>query len=118
MKGFTMKLTIKNTGNLSEFISNLDTSSWSEDKATSYDMKKLLEWDSIYESEIEKIDSAEKEEDLHILFSLAEEGYPEARRKLSDLYLQGHILERSLSKAVEWEYKANHAEQRLRYSNS
>jgi len=106
-----MKLKIiKNKNNKWDFLLSNQTTPTYEDKATFYNMKQLLIWEEHFKEILSIINGQDKQEGIRLLFELAEEGYPEARRLLSDMYIEGKDLPEDFSKAVEWDRRANYAE--------
>lgn len=105
-----MKLEIKNGGNLRSLFPREAEPDYTEDKVQYYNIKKLMEWEKSYNEIMKLLDGAEHQEGMRLLFELAEEGYPEARFQLSEMYLTGQGLPESFSKAIEWERRAKYAE--------
>jgi TPR repeat protein len=105
-----MKLVIKNSGKVRDIFSKELEPAFIDDKVQSYDMKKLQEWEQRYSEILKLLDIAENQEGIKLLFALAEEGYPEARWLLSDMYLKGQGLPESFDKALEWDHRAQFAE--------
>lgn len=85
-----------------------------DEKAKPYDMKKLTEWEKRYEEIKFLLDGEDKQEGLTLLYELAEEGFPDARILLSDMYIEGKVLPYSFEKAVEWDRRAQYAERLFR----
>lgn len=85
-----------------------------EDKVQCYDYKKILKWEQSYKEILILLEGTENRKGMQLLFDLAEEGYPEARRLLSDMYLKGQGLPESFEKAVEWDRRAQFAEKCFR----
>ena len=84
---------------------------WMDDKARSYTQQDLDLWDKRYQEAQLLMNSGEHQQmGRDLILVLAEEGYPEARRTVSDFYLQGIGVQEDFLKAVEWERKAIHAE--------
>jgi len=81
-----------------------------EEKARPYDMHKLLIWEQRFDEIQQILKGQDKEEGIKALFELAEEGYPEARRLLSDMYIEGKDLPEDFGKAVEWDRRAWYAD--------
>lgn len=81
-----------------------------DEKAKPYDMNKLREWERRYDEIKSLLNGEDKQEGLKLLFELAEEGYPDARILLSDMYIEGKELPYSFEKAVEWDRRAQFAE--------
>lgn len=109
-----MRLEIKNGGKLSSLFPEEAKPEYVEDKATYYDSKKLKEWEQIYSEILVQLKESDYREGLDRLFSLAEEGFPEARNMLCDMYLEGRGVPMSLQKAAEWDRKAQYAEKLYR----
>ncbi len=105
-----MKLVLKEKGNLMSLFPKESEPSSIIDRAQRYDMKKLMKWEQSFDEILVILNGPENQEGMRLLFELAEEGYPEARRLLSDLYLQGQGLPESFSKAVEWDRRAKYAD--------
>lgn len=105
-----MKLEIKNIGSLRSLFPREVGPDYMEDKVQCYDAKKLMEWEQSYKEILELLKLAENQKGIELLHSLAEEGYPEARLLLSDMYLKGEGLLESFEKAVEWGRRAKYAE--------
>ncbi len=112
-----MKLEIKNGGDLKSWSLKEAAPDYVEDKATYYDMKKLQQWEQRYNEILVQLKETEYKEGLDPLFALAEEGYPEARMLLSDMYIEGRGLPESFMKAVEWDRRARYAEKLYRETN-
>lgn len=116
-KDGNMKLKIDNK----EFwdkVFNIQESPEYEDRADYYDMDKLLSWEKRFDEIKSILNSQDKQKGIKDLFELAEEGYPEARRLLSDMYIEGKDLPESFSKAVEWDRRAKYAEGLFRPNNN
>ncbi len=105
-----MRLVIKSNENLQSLFPREPEPAYTEDRAEPYDSKKLQEWEQRYKEIQILLDKEDNQEGMRVLFDLAEEGYPEARWQMSDMYLEGKGLPMSLRKAHEWERKAIHAE--------
>lgn len=108
-----MKLVIKNKEKLQSLFPREAEPSYI-DKAQSYDLKKLQEWEQSYKEIRILLNKDDNQEGMELLFALAEEGYPEARWLLSDMYLKGQGLPESLVKAFEWDRRAQFAESLFR----
>ena len=88
---------------------------WMDDKARSYTQQDLELWDKRYQEARLLMNSGEHQQlGRDLILVLAEEGYPEARKTVSDFYLQGNGVPEDFLKAVEWERKAIHAEHQLK----
>jgi TPR repeat protein len=109
-----MKLEIKNGGKLDSLFPREAVPEYIEDKATYYDTKKLQQWEQRYNEILVRLKESDYREGIEPLFSLAEEGYPEARMLLSDMYIEGRGLPESFQKAVEWDRRARFAEKLYR----
>lgn len=110
-----MRLTIKESAKKEPLFPREAEPVYIEDKAQCHDMKKLLQWEKNYNEILRLLDGAENREGMRLLFALAEEGYPEARWLLSDMYLKGQGgLPESFEKAVEWDRRARYAERLFR----
>lgn len=75
-----------------------------------YDIDKLLHWEKRFDEIKAMLNSQDKQRGIKALFEMAEEGYPEARRLLSDMYIEGKDLPECFSKAVEWDRRAQYAD--------
>lgn len=109
-----MRLEIKKGGKLDYMFLKEAVPEYVEDKATYYDMKKLQQWEQRYNEIVLQLKESDYREGMELLFALAEEGYPEARMLLSDMYIEGRVLPESFMKAVEWDRKAQYAEKLYR----
>lgn len=109
-----MRLVIKNKEKLQSLFPREEEPSYIDDKVQSYDMKKLQEWEQSYKEILILLNKDDNQEGMRLLFALAEEGYPEARWLLSDMYLKGQGLPESLVKAFEWDRRAQFAESLFR----
>ncbi len=105
-----MKLVIKNSEKAMSLFPQEEEYSLIDDKVQYYDEDKLQEWEKSYHEILKLLDGVENQKGMSLLFALAEEGYPEARLLLSDLYLKGQGLPESLMKAKEWDRRAKYAE--------
>lgn len=105
-----MKLELKNNSNLRSLFPIVEGPDYSEDRVDYYDVKKLMEWEERYKELLNLLEDRENQGVTELLFELAEEGYPEARWLLSDMYLKGERLPESFEKAVEWDRRAKYAE--------
>jgi len=105
----SMKLKISNKEFWDKVFSRQETPIY-VDKADYYDMEKLLSWEKRFDEIKVALNSQDKQKGIEALFELAEEGYPEARRLLSDMYIEGKDLPESFSKAVEWDRRAQYAD--------
>lgn len=104
-----MKLKISNKEFWDKVFSRQETPIY-VDKADYYDMEKLLSWEKRFDEIKVALNSQDKQKGIEALFELAEEGYPEARRLLSDMYIEGKDLPESFSKAVEWDRRAQYVD--------
>lgn len=105
-----MKLVIKNSGKVQSLFPREEEPRFIEDKVEYYDLKKLQKWEQSYNEILKLLNGAENQEGMRLLFALAEEGYPDARWLLSDMYLKGKDLPESFDKALEWDRRAQYAE--------
>lgn len=105
-----MKLKFNKNGDLSELVQKETIVDWDKVKDVYYDIKQLEEWEKRFDQAMEVLKGANKMEGLELLNVLVEEGYPEAMRELSNQYIIGEVVTESFSKAVEWDYRARHAE--------
>lgn len=110
----TVKLEIKNGEQLKFLFPREAAPDYIDDKATYYDMKKLQQWEHRFNEILVRLKESDYREGVDLLFSLAEEGYPEARWLLSDMYMEGRGLPESFIKAVEWDRRAQFAERLYR----
>lgn len=108
-----MKLKMKRNAKL-DFLFSKEAIPDYDEKAEYYDMKKLLEWEQRFKEILAVLNGQDKQDGIKLLFELAEEGYPEARRLLSDMYIEGKDLPESFSKAVEWDRRAQYADNLFR----
>lgn len=108
-----MKLKIINNDAKLDFMKPDEVIPTYEDKAEYYDIKKLLMWEARFDEILSTLSGQDKQEGIRRLFELAEEGYPEARRLLSDMYIEGKDLPEDFSKALEWDYRAKYADRLL-----
>lgn len=111
-----MKLKINNKDFWDKVLSRQEPPSY-EDKAEYYDIDKLLSWEKRFDEIKVILNSQDKQKGIKAFFDLAEEGYPEARRLLSDMYIEGKDLPESFCKAVEWDRRAKYAEGLFRPNN-
>jgi TPR repeat protein len=109
-----MKLEIKNSGKSYSWFPREAVPEYVEDQATYYDSKKLKQWEQRYNEILIRLKESDYQDGIEPLFSLAEEGYPEARMLLSDMYIEGRGLPESFLKAVEWDRRAQFAEKLYR----
>jgi TPR repeat protein len=112
--GDTMKLVIKKSDQLGPLFPKAAEPVLVEEKAQNYGWKKLGEWEQRYSEILILLNKSNNQEGIKHLFELAEEGYPEARWLLSDMYLEGRGLPESFQKAVEWDRRAQFAERLFR----
>lgn len=106
----TMKLVIKNGEQLKSLFPKEAGPDYTEDKVTYYDAKKLQQWEQRLSEIQARLKESDNQDGINLLFELAEEGYPEARLLLSDMYMEGRGLQENFLKAVEWDRRAQHAE--------
>lgn len=86
-----------------------------DDKVRYYTQQDLNLWENRYDEAVELMNSEEHhQEGMDLILALAEEGYPEARRSVSDFYIQGIGVPEDFLKAVEWERNAVNAEHHLK----
>lgn len=105
-----MRLVFQNSGKIESFYPREAEPDYTEDKVSFYDSKKLQQWEHRYNEIMTLVHGEDSQEGIKLLISLAEEGYPEARWLLSDMYLEGRGLPESFSKGVEWDRRARYAE--------
>jgi TPR repeat protein len=105
-----MRLVIKSNKKLSDMFPKEETFDYYEENMEYYDSKKLEQWERRYNELLALMKESDNREGIDLLFSLAEEGYPEARYQLSDMYLEGRGVPESLRKGVEWDRRARFAE--------
>lgn len=105
-----MKLVIKNSERLESIFPREAEPDYVEDKIGYYDSKKLQQWEHRFNEILTCLNEPDNQEGIDLLFSLAKEGYPEARRLLSDMYMEGRGLPENFLKAVEWDRRAQYAE--------
>lgn len=110
-----MKLKTNKRADWDIFFSSKEQPPEYEEKAQYYDFETLLIWEKRFGKIQTMLNGQDKQEGIKALFELAEEGYPEARRLLSDMYIEGKDLPESFSKAVEWDRRAQYAEGLLRH---
>ncbi len=105
-----MKLKIMENAKEQSLFPRDKTSNFTEDKAQCYDLNRLQQWEKRYKKILILLNGVKNQEGMKLLFVLAEEGYPDARWLLSDMYLKGQGLPESFDKAVEWDRRAQYAE--------
>ncbi len=99
---------------LNDFVTR-EPEDWMEDKVRSYTQQELDQWDKRYQEAKLLMDSKEHQQlGRDLIITLAEEGYPEARRTVSDFYIQGIGVQEDFLKAIEWERRAIRSEHHLK----
>ncbi len=105
-----MKLVIKSNDKLESLFPREAIPDYVEDMVAHYDSKKLQQWEHRYNEILPRLEETDNQEGINQLIALAEEGYPEARWLISDMYLAGRGFPESFDKAVEWDRRAQFAE--------
>lgn len=105
-----MKLEFNNSNKAEPLFPREAEPCYIDEKIQQYDSIKLQEWEKRYNEIQMLLNKTDKQEGMKLLFALAEEGYPDARWQLSDMYLEGQQLPESFMKAIEWDRRARFAE--------